>query len=267
MATVPYDQHLGARALVRRVIVSTGWAALPPRLLRAMIGDEPDADAAMALLDSIRRAPERQLEADLFAALLPSMHTKLRGILQGHLAGLGVRYTVDSVTQVCFDQDLFNERLRTGAHVALNRDFDAAFRDHMFRQKPASTVEAPLHVATVSGLPVRFFKPPSDARDFERVPWHCNTDLMTAAGLPPDRVAHNLRCVKRDQPAAHRTVATPDGLVTMGPHWAAGALLGGLIQVGLTTEAVRTGYEAAFAELLGQWAPPSGSNNPRGDAA
>ena len=109
------------------------------------------------------------------------------------------------------------------------------------------TITAPIHTATINGHAVRFFWPPiNDGRpDF---PWHAVNDLMTAIGLPPGMIEHFLRGAKQDHAEMHRTIATPDGLVTVAPHPVAQGFLGAMVHVGRAPKTVELEYTKAITE-------------------
>lgn len=71
----------------------------------------------------------------------------------------------------------------------------------------------PLHIATIRGHQLRFFRTPNNdgKPDF---PWHCCEDLYRCMGLARDLRRH----FQRHMSKRSRTVATIDGLVTIAPH-------------------------------------------------
>ena len=76
----------------------------------------------------------------------------------------------------------------------------------------------PLHVATVGGPPLRFFRTPiNDGRP--DLPWHAVEDLHRCLGL--NRAARKYFLHRLREWKEPRTVATADGLVTIAPHFIA----------------------------------------------
>jgi hypothetical protein len=84
----------------------------------------------------------------------------------------------------------------------------------------------PLHVATIRGQQLRFFRTPNnDGRP--DMPWHCCDDLYRCMGLPRDLRRHFQRSMsngrfRRD----FKSVATVDGVLTIAPHYTAQGLIG-----------------------------------------
>ena len=86
----------------------------------------------------------------------------------------------------------------------------------------------PIHVATVCGHRLRFFKTPiSDgAPDF---PWHSVEDLRCCMKLPRDLRRLMLRTERGSEfKNSYRDVATAEGIVTIAPHFIAQAILDGM---------------------------------------
>jgi len=82
---------------------------------------------------------------------------------------------------------------------------------------------APIHTDRLNGQPVRFFKGPTGGPE---LPWHAVEDLYRALGLPCAVRRQLLRMTQEIWGQELRTVATPDGLVTIAPHYVAQDLLG-----------------------------------------
>jgi hypothetical protein len=103
------------RAQVRRIVAIKGWAALPPRRVRAMviseIGNGSEADAALALLDRIRKTPELLLEPANFDLLPPDIRAKLRQGMRKLLDELGVRYRIDDAGELWPDAEQLADKL------------------------------------------------------------------------------------------------------------------------------------------------------------
>ena len=78
-----------------------------------------------------------------------------------------------------------------------------------------SELTKPLHVATIRGHQLRFFRTPNnDGRpDF---PWHCCDDLYRCMELPRKVRRYFQRCWTNR--SMFRTVATTDGIVMIAPH-------------------------------------------------
>ncbi|WP_345819897.1 hypothetical protein ABC766_27075 [Methylobacterium fujisawaense] len=104
----------------------------------------------------------------------------------------------------------------------------------------------PLHVATINGVSVRFFRGPATGPD---MPWHAHEELLAALALPRDlrRVlkAALLKCWKE---ACH-TVEVDGEPVLIAPHFVAQGLIGMAQEVGksITTTPDRVDREYASA--------------------
>jgi hypothetical protein len=83
----------------------------------------------------------------------------------------------------------------------------------------------PIHVATIRGHQLRFFKTPNnDGRP--DMPWHSHDDLIKCVGLGRNERRMMLRmCQKGPLKNAFRSVATAEGVVVIAPHYVARALL------------------------------------------
>jgi hypothetical protein len=110
----------------------------------------------------------------------------------------------------------------------------------------------PLHVATVGGHSLRFFKTPlNDGRP--DLPWHAIDDLQRCLGLNPDQrraFQHLLRSRTKRWSVIPRTVATADGIVTVAPHFLAHGMIDALIQDGQAPARARDEYDHASADTM-----------------
>jgi hypothetical protein len=93
----------------------------------------------------------------------------------------------------------------------------------------------PLHVATVGGRPLRFFRTPLDDGRPDLV-WHAVDDLYQCLGLSKRHRKIFLRQFRK----AMRTVATAEGVITIAPHFMAQGAIDAMVEVGQTTDFVRT---------------------------
>ena len=102
----------------------------------------------------------------------------------------------------------------------------------------------PIHTAVINGVNVRFFKTPlNDGKpDFA---WHSVDDLMKAANLSKDRIEFFMQTMKADHPNAYVTVATPDGLVTIAPHFVAQGFTEAMVAIGRTPASFPHEYHTA----------------------
>lgn len=102
-----------------------------------------------------------------------------------------------------------------------------------------------IYTGKVNGKPVRFFATPlSDGRpDF---PWHSTDDLMSACNLDGAARKHFLRMAQRDHADTVRTIATPDGLVTVAPHYQAQGLVDAMVEVKRVKKGARNDYDTAI---------------------
>jgi hypothetical protein len=101
------------------------------------------------------------------------------------------------------------------------------------------SVIAPIHVGTITEVPVRFFKAPTQVPN---LPWHAHDDLLRAIGLPRALRRHFQQMVQKAFGKDLKTIAATDGLVTIAPHYAAQGLLGAAADVGMAHD-----YETLYA--------------------
>lgn len=81
----------------------------------------------------------------------------------------------------------------------------------------------PIHIATINGMSVRFFRGPADGPD---MPWHAHEELLTALALPRDlRRALKAALLKSWKDACH-TVEVDGEPVLLAPHFVAQGLIG-----------------------------------------
>jgi hypothetical protein len=105
----------------------------------------------------------------------------------------------------------------------------------------------PIYTGIINGHPVRFFKTPmNDGKpDFA---WHSTEDLMRAANLDTAMIEYFMRSTPSDQRSLYRTVATPDGLVTIAPHCVAQGFTGAMVAVGKAPASFPDEYHTAAFE-------------------
>ena len=106
----------------------------------------------------------------------------------------------------------------------------------------------PIHVGTVNGHRVRFFRSPLDDGRPD-LPWHATEDLMTAAGVSRD-MRRALSRRSKGLTDEFQTVATDDGLVVIAPHPSAQGLLGAVVELGRAPASVEREYQLAGADAL-----------------
>jgi hypothetical protein len=109
------------RDIVRHIVALEGWAALPPRRIRAMVitatGNGADADTALAFLDRIRRAPELLLRFENFDLLPPAIRATLRQGMRKLLDELGIRYRIDDAGELWPDAEQLADKLGVDREV------------------------------------------------------------------------------------------------------------------------------------------------------
>src|SRR5262249_3089323 len=93
-----------------------------------------------------------------------------------------------------------------------------------------TSIITPLHIATVGGHPLRFFKTPLDGGrpDF---PWHAVDDVQRCLGLNRQGrkiFLHKLRSSEWSRMV--RTVATADGVITVAPHFIAQGTIDAMVE-------------------------------------
>jgi hypothetical protein len=111
----------------------------------------------------------------------------------------------------------------------------------------------PLHVATVGGQPLRFFKTPLDDGRPD-LPWVAIDDLGRCMGLSRSRRRIHFRVFQLWKDIV-RTVATPDGSVTIAPHAMARAAVEALIDTGRAPASARDDYVRASADAMMKVSP------------
>jgi hypothetical protein len=112
-----------------------------------------------------------------------------------------------------------------------------------------STVIKPLHVATIRGHQLRFFRTPNnDGRP--DLHWHCVDDLWRCMGLSREQRRIMQHKMKEPGPFRNsfRTIATSDGLVTIAPHFIAQVITSTWRETGSAN--IETEYALAGAEAL-----------------
>ncbi|KXJ55844.1 MAG: hypothetical protein AXW12_09535 [Thalassospira sp. Nap_22] len=104
----------------------------------------------------------------------------------------------------------------------------------------------PIFIGTVNGKPVRFFKTPlTDGKpDF---PWHSVDDLQKAAGFDRQTRRHFLRSMQQKD---RKSIATPDGIVVVAPHYMAQGLVGAAIELGVSPGAADNEYHRAVVDAF-----------------
>jgi hypothetical protein len=112
----------------------------------------------------------------------------------------------------------------------------------------------PLHVATVGDHPLRFFRTPlNDGRP--DLPWVAIDDLGRCIGLSRRNRKIHLRVFHSLSKDIIRTVATPDGRISIAPHALARAAVEALIDMGRAPTSARDDYVSASAEAMSKLNP------------
>lgn len=110
---------------------------------------------------------------------------------------------------------------------------------------------SPISTGTINGQPLRFFRSPRTAGP--DMPWHAADDLYHCLALPRDVRRTLQQMVRRDFGADAVMVATPTGIVTLAPHYAAQGLIAAALQLGgiadpsIEHQHVKAGAEAMKA--------------------
>ena len=105
----------------------------------------------------------------------------------------------------------------------------------------------PIHIATIGGQTLRFFRTPNDdgRPDF---PWHCVNDLHRCLGL--DQTARKFFLRKLRKWGGLQTVATPQGSVVIAPNYMAQGGINAMIAMGQVSASFRAQYDAEGAIVL-----------------
>lgn len=104
-----------------------------------------------------------------------------------------------------------------------------------------------LHTADILGTPVRFFRSPRQGADF---PWHAADDLFQALSFPRAVRREFQRKLKADHGKDVRTVATPEGIVTISPHYMAQGAIGAALEISCAPASVEGAYGVAGVAAL-----------------
>jgi len=97
----------------------------------------------------------------------------------------------------------------------------------------------PIHVAEIDGMPLRHFASPLYANHRQAdLPWHSADDLRAILRLPDEVRDVFQRRMKADWDEV-RTVATPEGITTIAPHFMAE----GMIEFVMENPAIMAGEE------------------------
>lgn len=108
-------------------------------------------------------------------------------------------------------------------------------------------IVSPLHTAGLGKSTLRFFRSPNVGADF---PFHCHDDLVACLGLPRELRRFFKRKIAADWKADIRTIATPDGIVTIAPHFMAQGLIGAAIDTRSAPSSFDEDYAKAAADAL-----------------
>jgi hypothetical protein len=106
---------------------------------------------------------------------------------------------------------------------------------------------APIYAGLINGRSVRFFRSPNERPE---MPWHVFDDLMQALELPRHFRRNYLQRVQRDFKHGLQSIATPEGILIIAPHWMAQGLVGASIDVGKHTESLREEYGEECGKAL-----------------
>ena len=87
----------------------------------------------------------------------------------------------------------------------------------------------PIHIATINGVTVRFFRGPADGPD---MPWHAHEELLAALALPRDLRRSLRAALLRNWQGACHTVEVDGEPVLLAPHFVAQGLIGMAQEVG-----------------------------------
>jgi len=106
----------------------------------------------------------------------------------------------------------------------------------------------PLHIATVAGQPLRFYKTPLDD-GWPDLPWHAVDDLHRCLGLNRAARKHFLSMLGAEWKEP-QTVATADGIITVAPHFMAQGWIDTVVETGQAPSSVRREFDPAGTEAL-----------------
>lgn len=111
----------------------------------------------------------------------------------------------------------------------------------------------PIHVEAVGLANVRFFAPPTEAREF---PWVSIDDLFTAVAMDRRmRRAFHSDLNNSLWASSTRRIVTPDGRTTIGQHFIAQGLIDAWKQVGRGPSDLYGAYTAGGVAALGKLLP------------
>lgn len=104
-----------------------------------------------------------------------------------------------------------------------------------------------LHTGDIGGKPVRFYRSPRQGAHF---PWHAADDLFLALSFPRPVRKEFQRRLKSDHADDVRTVATPEGIVTIAPHYMAQGAIGAAVEIGCAPASVEARYGVEGVKAL-----------------
>lgn len=109
-------------------------------------------------------------------------------------------------------------------------------------------LHSPVHVGTINGHLVRFFKATSGRPE---MPWHVFEDLAKAVGFEPDLRRQFLQVTQAEYKGEMQTLATSGGLVVIAPHYVAQGTVGAAIALRQCPERAEIEYAKEGAQALG----------------
>ncbi len=125
-----------------------------------------------------------------------------------------------------------------------------------------SSIVDPIHVSTISGKQVRFYRAPAGAHE---VPWHASEDLKLAMGLSRKTrrlLAHGSRIMLGGETGV---VASENAIVAIASHAVALGFIDAAIHCGYATQTFLAEYQDAAAAAL-KAALPDADINQLGEA-
>jgi hypothetical protein len=108
----------------------------------------------------------------------------------------------------------------------------------------------PLHIGTIGGQPLRFFRSPLSKFDGKPdLPWHAVDDLHRCLGLNREQRQFFLRMLRRwNGPRPQTAIATAEGVTTIAPHFMAQGAIDAFVEIGRAAANIRDEYDRAGAK-------------------
>jgi hypothetical protein len=107
----------------------------------------------------------------------------------------------------------------------------------------------PIHTGTVCGKPLRFFKTPNNDGKPD-MQWFAVEDLQICLGMPGQLRKFMRRKMQQMWGAELKTISTPDGVVTIAPHFMVQGMIDAMRDSGIVPETTYNEYAMAGTDAM-----------------